>query len=100
MNAKHSSYEEKIKVIAFHAKVLHRRSRAIYGYRKVYEDFKAELPEFPCSRETVCKIMHENKLLACIRRRHRYPKPNKSTVFKFPKNKLNRNYKTSVKNLK
>ncbi len=38
--------------------------------------------------------------MACIGRCHKYPKPNKVDVFKFPKNKQNRNYKTSVKNLK
>ncbi len=100
LNRKPSVSEEKRDVIAFHAKVFHKRSRGIYGYRKVYEDFKAELPELSCSRETVRKIMHENRLFACLRRRYKYPKPNKANVFEFPKNKLNRNYKTTVKNLK
>ncbi len=100
LNRKPSSCEEKRKAIAFHAKVFHKRSKAIYGYRKVYEDFKAELPEFPCSRETVRKVMHENRLFVCLRRRHRYPKLDKSNVFEFPKNKLNRNFKTAFKNLK
>lgn len=100
INRKPSASEEKRTVIAFHAKVFYKLSKAIYGYRKVYEDFKAELPELPCSRETVRKVMHDNRLFACIRRRHKYPKPNKADVFEFPKNKLNRNYKTFVKNLK
>ena len=39
-------------------------------------------------------------MLACIRRHHKYPKTNKADVFEFPKNKLNKNYQTSVKNLK
>ncbi len=44
--------------------------------------------------------MHKNRLFACIRRRHRYPKLDKSNVFEFPKNKLNRSFKTPLKNLK
>ena len=48
--------------IAFHALVFHKRSKGVYGYRKVYEDFEKELPDLPCSRETVRKVMRENNL--------------------------------------
>ena len=86
--------------IAFHARVFHRRSRGIYGYRKVYEDFEKELPELPCSRETVRKVMQENNLFSCVKKRHRYPALDNSQMFEYPRNKLNRNYNASMKNLK
>ncbi len=66
LTRKPSATEEKRKVITFHAKVFHKRSKAIYRYRKVYDDFKAELPELLCSRETVRKVMHENRLFAWL----------------------------------
>ena len=49
--------------IAFHARVFHKRSRGIYGYRKVHEDFEKELPDLPCSRETVRKVNAGEQLL-------------------------------------
>ena len=96
------SYTSEIKrnVIAFHAKVFHKRFKGIYGYRKVYENFKDKLSDLPCSREAIRKVMHENNLFDCIRRRHRYPAQDNLQAFEYPKNKLNRNYKTSAKNLK
>ncbi len=86
--------------IIFHARVFHKRSKGIYGYRKVHEDFEKEFPEVPCSRETVHKVMRENNLFNCVKKKHRYPKPDNSKVFEYPKNKLNKNYNASIKNLK
>ncbi len=100
LNNKPSAAVKKREIIAFHAKVFHRRSKGIYGYRKIYEDFKEELPEILCSMNTVRKIMHDNGLFSCIKKKHRYPKADTIDLFEYPKNRLNRNYNASVKNLK
>ncbi len=46
------------------------------------------------------KVVRENNLFSGIKKRHRYPKPDNYKVFEYPKNKLNRNYNASIKNLK
>lgn len=100
LNKKPSATAKKRKIIAFHARVFHKRSKGIYGYRKIYSDFKEELPEISCSMDTVRKIMHEKRLFSYIKKKHRYPKADTIDLFEYPNNRLNRNYSASVKNLK
>jgi len=55
--------------IALAAKCFHEQSHKIYGYRKVYEDIKDNRPDLNCAIETLRKIMVENHLYSCTKKK-------------------------------
>lgn len=83
-----------------YARVFHKRSRGIYGYRKVYEDFRREVTGIQCSCETLRKIMSANHLFSCVKSRHKYHRIEKDKVYKYPNNILSRDFKSHERNKK
>ena len=92
--------KRKRNVIAFHVKIFYTTSKDIYCYRKIYEDFRNELPDIPCLKETLCKVLHDNKLLDRIRRRYKPPRIKRDQTFASFKNSLNSNFKSTENDLR
>jgi putative transposase len=63
-----SPREEKRREIAQKASEFHARSKAIYGYRKVFKDIQEETT-IVCGEETVRRVMRANGLVSRVKRR-------------------------------
>ena len=97
---KPSKAEQKCKCIAMYARVFHKHPRGIYGYRKVFEDFRREVTGMHCSRETLRRVKSANHLFSCVKSHHRYHCIERDKVYKCPDNILSRDFSSPEKNRK
>jgi len=93
-----SAREKKRLKIAEHATIFYKRSRKIYGYRKVYEDIMAET-DITCCDETVRLIMREKGLFSRVKRKFVRTTDSKHSL-PVAKNTLNRDFYASAMNQK